>query len=92
MVWPIPVLLALMIALGGATYIVPEPQQAIVTKFGQPIRTVREPGLYWKLPLLHTVTYFDKRVLAADSGGAEYLTLDKKRLLIDHISRWRWAL
>jgi membrane protease subunit HflC len=88
MLWRIPVLVFLVITLSGATYIVPEARQAIVTRFGQPIRTVREPGLYWKLPLLHTVTHFDKRVLAADSGGAEYLTLDKKRLLIDHISRW----
>jgi len=59
-----------------------------VTQLGQPIRTVREPGFYWKIPLLQTVTLFDKRVLAADTGFAEYLSLDKKRLLIDHVSRW----
>ena len=89
MSWRIPVLLVVAIALSAATYVIPEWQQAIVTQFGQPIRTVREPGLYWKLPLLQTVTFFDKRVLAADTGGAEYLTSDKKRLLIDHISRWK---
>jgi membrane protease subunit HflC len=88
MIWRVSVLVLLIIVLSGATYVVSESEQVIVTRFGQPIRTVREPGLYWKLPVLHTVTYFDKRVLAADSGGAEYLTLDKKRLLIDHISRW----
>jgi membrane protease subunit HflC len=49
---------------------------------------VREPGLYWKVPFVQSVTFFDKRVMAADTGSAEYLTLDKKRLLIDHISRW----
>ena len=89
MSWRIPVLLVVAILLNSATYVIPEWQQAIVTQLGQPIRTVREPGLYWKLPLLHTVTLFDKRVLAADTGGAEYLTSDKKRLVIDHISRWR---
>jgi membrane protease subunit HflC len=78
-----------LLTLSGATYVVPEWQQAIVTRFGQPIRTVREPGLYWKLPIIHTVTYFDRRVLATEPGTAgEYLTLDKKRLAIDHISRW----
>jgi membrane protease subunit HflC len=60
-----------------------------VTRFGEPIRTVRDPGLYFKAPMIHTVTYFDKRVLATDAPGGEYLTLDKKRLVIDHISRWR---
>ncbi|HET9488381.1 MAG TPA: protease modulator HflC [Methylomirabilota bacterium] len=88
MAWRIAIVVLVTTVLGGATYVVPEWQQAIVTQFGQPIRTVREPGLYWKLPVVHTVTFFDRRVLAADTGGAEYLTLDKKRLLIDHISRW----
>jgi modulator of FtsH protease HflC len=88
MLWRIVVIVLMFSVLSGAAYVIPEWAQAIVTQFGQPIRTVREPGLYWKIPLLHTVTVFDKRVLAADTGGAEYLTLDKKRLLIDHISRW----
>jgi membrane protease subunit HflC len=85
------VIVGLVVAIGvsGAVYIVPEWQQAIVTRFGEPIRTVREPGLYFKLPMIHTVTYFDRRVLATDAPGGEYLTLDKKRLAIDHISRWR---
>jgi membrane protease subunit HflC len=88
MPWRIVVPLLGAVALAGATYVVSEWEQVIVTQFGQPIRTVRAPGLYWKVPMLHTVTFFDKRVLAADTGSAEYLTLDKKRLLIDHISRW----
>lgn len=87
--WRILIVVVVLIVLNGATYVVTEWQQALVTQFGQPIRTVREPGLNWKIPLLQTVTFFDKRVLAADTGGAEYLTLDKKRLLIDHISRWQ---
>lgn len=87
--WRILIIVVVLIVLNGATYVVTEWQQALVTQFGQPIRTVREPGLNWKIPFLQTVTLFDKRVLAADTGGAEYLTLDKKRLLIDHISRWQ---
>ena len=88
MAWRLAVLALVTVLLSSATYIVPEWQQAIVIQLGQPVRTVREPGLYWKLPFIQTVTFFDKRVLAADTGSAEYITLDKKRLLIDHISRW----
>lgn len=88
MAWRIAALVILVALLGGATYTVPEWEQAIVTRFGQPIRTVRDPGLYWKVPFLDTVHSFDKRVLGADTGSAEYLTADKKRLLIDHVSRW----
>jgi len=72
-----------------AVYIIDEREQAIVTMFGQPIRTVREPGLYLKLPLIHTLQRFDKRVLSSDAQAVEYLTLDKKRVVVDHISRWR---
>jgi membrane protease subunit HflC len=86
--WVVVVLVALLL-LSGTVYVVPEWQQAIVTRFGEPIRTVREPGLYLKLPWVNTVSYFDRRVLSTDAPGGEYLTLDKKRLAIDHISRWR---
>jgi len=88
MAWLLLVVVLIATVFSGATYVVPEWQQAIVTQFGNPVRTVREPGLYWKIPFLQTVTTFDKRVLSADTGNAEYITLDKKRLLIDHISRW----
>src|SRR5690606_26064593 len=36
-----------------------------------------------------TVRRMDKRVLGSDAAPAEYLTLDKKKLVADPISRWR---
>ena len=38
---------------------------------------------------MHTVHRFDRRVLATDAAPAEYLTLDKKRLVVDYVMRWR---
>jgi membrane protease subunit HflC len=32
---------------------------------------------------------FEKRILAAEARPAEYITLDKKRLTVDTVSRWR---
>ena len=80
--------LAVAVAM-QAVYVIDEREQAIITMFGQPLRTVREPGLYLKLPLIHTLQRFDKRVLSSDAQAIEYLTLDKKRVVVDHISRWR---
>jgi membrane protease subunit HflC len=77
------------LVLSQTAYVVPEWQQAVVTQFGQPIRTVQEPGLYFRVPMIQTVNRFEKRILATDFPGGEYLTLDKKRLLVDHISRWQ---
>ncbi len=44
--------------------------------------------LRFKLPVVQAFTTLDKRILATDSASGEYLTLDKKRLLVDRLSRW----
>jgi membrane protease subunit HflC len=72
-----------------ATYTVPQWQQAIVVQLGEPVRTVQEPGLYFKLPLIQNALYFDKRLLAYDASPREILTKDKQQLMIDNFSRWR---
>ena len=70
-------------------YTVPQWQQAIVVQLGEPVRTVQEPGLYFKLPLIQNVLYFDKRLLAYDASPREVLTKDKQQLVVDNFSRWR---
>jgi len=90
-VWPVA---ALIIVVGVAfllqsVYVIREGQQAIVLQFGEHIRTVQQPGLHFRVPFIQTVLYFESRVLMADGSADEYLTLDKKRLVVDHISRWR---
>ncbi len=77
------------LAVSRTFYIIDEREQAIVTMFGQPMRTVREPGLYLKVPFIHSLQRFDKRVLSSDAQAVEYLTSDKKRVVVDHVSRWR---
>lgn len=74
-----------------ATFIVSERDQAIVTQVGRYLRTVQTPGLHFKVPFYHTVYHFERRILVTDSAPAEYLTLDKKRLALDHVVRWRIA-
>jgi membrane protease subunit HflC len=70
-------------------YTVPQWEQAIVVQLGEPVRTVQEPGLYFKLPLVQNVLYFDKRLLAYDAAPKEILTKDKQQLVVDNFSRWR---
>jgi membrane protease subunit HflC len=70
-------------------FIVGERNQAIILQFGEPIATVQEPGLKTKLPFLQNVVYFEKRILSSDAPPQEYLTSDKKRLVVDHVTRWR---
>jgi membrane protease subunit HflC len=72
-----------------ATYVVTERDQAIVTQVGRYLRTSQEPGLHFKVPFYESTSHFDRRILLNDSTPAEYLTLDKKRVVIDHVIRWR---
>lgn len=78
-----------LIIMGGATFTIDEKEQAIITQFGKYIRTIKEPGLHFKIPLIQTLHRFESRVLAQDAAAVEYITLDKKRVVVDHISRWK---
>jgi membrane protease subunit HflC len=70
-------------------FTVPVWMQAMVVQLGDPIREVREPGLYWKIPFIQQVTYFDRRLLDYDASPKEILTRDKQQLVVDNYSRWR---
>jgi len=85
----------LVVAAGVATFwnlavfTVPVWMQAMVVQLGDPVRDVREPGLYWKIPFIQQVTYFDRRLLDYDASPKEILTRDKQQLVVDNYSRWR---
>lgn len=70
-------------------FIVKEAEQVIVLQFGDPIRTIQTPGLSAKLPFVQNLVYFEKRILSSDAQSQEYLTAGKKRLVVDHVTRWR---
>jgi len=85
-------LLALALVFAGwrlVFYTVPQWMQAIVVQLGDPVRTVREPGLYVKIPFIQEVLYFDKRLLDYEASPKEILTKDKQQLVVDNYSRWR---
>ena len=83
----------LLLLLGYVAYssffVIQEGEQAIVVRLGEPKKTYRTPGLRFKLPFFDSVTTFQKRILSSDTPQDEYITLDKKKLVADPISRWR---
>ena len=81
--------LVVAFALAQTAFTIGEREQGMIVQFGNPQRILQEPGLYFKLPVIQNLVRFEKRVLTTDAQTAEYLTLDKKRVLVDHVSRWR---
>ncbi len=79
----------ILIVASQVTFVVTETNQAIVLQLGEYRYTARDPGLYFKLPFIQEAVFFDRRLLSSDAEPQEYLTLDKKRVQVDHVTRWR---
>jgi len=79
--------LALLVGF-SSIFVIDETEVGIVTQFGEFKRSVNTPGLYFKTPLMQTVDRMDSRIISSDTPPAEYLTLDKKRLLTDPVTRF----
>ncbi|HEX9672742.1 MAG TPA: protease modulator HflC [Burkholderiales bacterium] len=71
-------------------FVVDQRQNVIVFRLGEVIDVKREPGLYFKVPLLDNVRNFDVRILTIDSVEPErFLTSEKKNVLVDLFVKWR---
>ncbi len=77
------------ILAGQFLFIVDETNQAVILQFGDPVATIQTAGLKTKIPFIQNVLYFEKRILSSDAPPQEYLTIDKKRLVVDHVTRWQ---
>ena len=64
---------------------------AVVTQFGDPVSVVTEPGLRARIPLIQQVRRFDARLQVLEPQQAEYLTNDKKNVVVNHYTVWRIA-
>jgi len=71
-------------------FIISEKEQAVKTAFGKPVGgPLVEAGLHFKIPIIQTISKFDKRVLEWDGIANEIPTKDNKYILIDTFARWK---
>ena len=83
------VIIVALIGIYSSVFTVNEAQQALVVRFGNPVREVRTSGLHFKVPFVDNVAYFDKRVLDYDATSVELILGDQKRLVVDAFARYR---
>ena len=85
------VLFILIAVIGLSTvFTVDETRQVVILQFGEPVRIIKTPGLYFKLPApLQVAQRFDDRLLEYDVPPEEILSKDKKSLIVDNYVRWR---
>jgi membrane protease subunit HflC len=81
---------AALLLLSLSMYTVDQRQAAMVFQLGEIVQVHKSPGLYFKLPFVQNVRYFDTRILTLDAAEPErFITSEKKNVLVDYYIKWR---
>jgi modulator of FtsH protease HflC len=81
---------ALLIVLSQSIYTVDQRQYAIKFQLGEFIDAKTEAGLYFKVPLLQNIKFYDRRILTLDAPRPDRITTSEKTPLnVDFIAYWR---
>lgn len=84
------IIIALFILVSSSLYVVDQRQKAIVFQLGEVVDVRTDPGLYWKIPMVQNVRFFDSRILTMDAEEPDrYITSEKKNVLVDLFVKWR---
>ncbi|VWX53082.1 protease modulator HflC [Novosphingobium sp. 9U] len=97
---PIVAAIVLLIALLSSVIMVPEEEQAVVLRFGEPVRVINRyrpnvaygstgAGLSLRIPFAERVMRIDKRLLSLDMQPQQVLSTDQLRLNVDAYARFR---
>jgi membrane protease subunit HflC len=79
---------ALLVFLWLTFFAVRETEFVLITQFGKPVRTVTEAGLHVKW-FFQTANYFDRRLRIYNPRPSEFLSRDKKNLVIESYVAWK---
>lgn len=94
------VAIVLLILIGSTLSIVPETRQAVIVRFGEPVRIVNRykpnedfgqtgAGLIARVPFAEQIVWIDKRVLSVQMERQQVLSTDQLRLQVDAFARYR---
>jgi membrane protease subunit HflC len=80
----------ILIVVFNTFYKISEYEQAIITQFGKPIGgAITRAGLHVKIPFIHTLHRFEKRILIWDGSADQIPTAGKKYIWLDTTARWK---
>ena len=88
-------LAVLVIGFMMSAYVVPEEDQVVIIRTGEPVGTVNTPGgetdagLYFRVPFIDSVNRIEKRLLDLEMTDEEVLSADQQRLLVNAYARFR---
>ncbi|MEN8176052.1 MAG: protease modulator HflC [Pseudomonadota bacterium] len=71
------------------TFVVDQRELAIKLRLGEIVDSDYLPGLHWRVPILHNVMIFDRRIQTLDAKAERFLTVEKKDVIVDYYIKWR---
>jgi membrane protease subunit HflC len=77
-----------LLVLSNSLYIIKEIERGVKLQFGEVVEADLQPGLHFKIPFVNTIRKFDARVQTLDTRPQSFLTLEKKRLVVDSYVKW----
>lgn len=83
-------LLVALMLLTMSLFIVDQREYALVFRLGELVSVKKEPGLYFKVPLVDDLKFFEKRIVTLDwEQPAEIITKENKTMTVDSFVKWR---
>ncbi|OAM53096.1 HflC protein [Methylovorus sp. MM2] len=82
--------IGLLIVTSLSAFTVDQREYALVFRLGEIVSVKKEPGLYFKMPFVDNVRYFDRRILTLNWQEPDrFITSEKKNVLVDSFVKWR---
>lgn len=79
-----------ILLLTMSAFTVNQTQFVLVKRLGEIVSVKKVPGLYFKVPLIDDLKYFDNRILTLDGEQpAKFNTSENKYMLVDSFVKWR---
>lgn len=79
-----------LLLLTMSLFIVDQREYALVFRLGELVSIKKEPGLYFKVPLVDDLKFFEKRIVTLDwEQPAEIVTKENKTMTVDSFVKWR---
>ena len=94
------IVLAALILIGSTVAIVPETKQAVIVRFGEPVRIINRykpneafghtgAGVALRIPFAEQIVWIDKRIQSVEMERQQVLSTDQLRLQVDAFARYR---
>lgn len=84
------IVVIVIVALASSAFTVSQTQYVLVKRLGGIVAVKKEPGLYFKVPFVDDLKYFDNRIITLDSDQpAKLITSENKYMMVDSFIKWR---